>query len=63
MQLDGYAQPYSMTSNEYNDFTTYNISIYSGGELFLRRLQYVVGDSTMKADPPQLLRPVEAEAT
>ncbi len=48
MQLDGYAQPYSMTSNEYNDFFTYNTSIYSGGELFLRRLQYVVGDSTMR---------------
>ena len=49
MQLDGYAEPYSMVSNEYRDFTTYNISIYSGGELFLHRLQYVVGDSAMKA--------------
>ena len=48
MQLDGYAEPYSMISNEYRDFFTYNISIYSGGELFLKRLQYVVGDSTMQ---------------
>lgn len=48
MQLDGYAEPYSMVSNDYRDFSTYNISIYSGGELFLRRLQYVVGDSTMQ---------------
>ena len=49
MQLDDYAQPYSMTSNEYNDFFTYNMSVYSGGELFLHRLQYVVGDSVMQA--------------
>jgi hypothetical protein len=49
MQLDGYAEPYSMVSNEYRDFTTYSVSIYMGGELFLHRLQYVVGDSTMKA--------------
>ncbi|MEZ4411561.1 MAG: M1 family metallopeptidase [Gemmatimonadales bacterium] len=49
MQLDGYAEPYSMVSNDYRDFFTYSMSIYSGGELFLRRLQYVVGDSTMQA--------------
>jgi len=48
MQLDGYAEPYSMVSEDYRDFFTYNVSIYSGGELFLRRLQYVVGDSTMQ---------------
>jgi hypothetical protein len=48
LQLDGYAEPTSMVSNEYRDFFTYNMSIYSGGELFLRRLQYVVGDSTMR---------------
>ncbi len=49
MQLDGYAEPYSMVSNEYRDFFTYSVSIYSGGSLFLSRLQYVVGDSTMQA--------------
>ena len=49
MQLDGYAEPYSMVSNDYRDFFTYSVSIYSGGELFLRRLQYVVGDSAMQA--------------
>ncbi len=49
MQLDGYAEPTSMISNDYRDFFTYNVSIYSGGELFLRRLQYVLGDSTMQA--------------
>jgi len=49
MQLDGYAEPYSMVSNDYRDFFTYNVSIYSGGSLFLSRLQYVLGDSTMQA--------------
>ena len=49
MQLDNYAEPYSMISNQYRDFVTYGVSIYSGGELFLHRLQYVVGDSTMRA--------------
>jgi len=49
MQLDGYAEPYSMVSEDYRDFFTYNVSIYSGGELFLHRLQYVLGDSVMAA--------------
>ncbi len=48
LQLDGYAEPTSMVSNDYRDFFTYNMSIYSGGELFLRRLQYVLGDTTMQ---------------
>lgn len=49
MQLDGYAEPVSLVSNDYRDFFTYNTTIYSGGELFLRRLQYVLGDSVMAA--------------
>jgi hypothetical protein len=48
MQLDGYAEPVSMVSEDYRDFFTYNTSIYDGGELFLRRLQYVIGDSAMQ---------------
>ena len=37
-----------MVSNEYRDFFTYDTTIYSGGEVFLHQLQYVVGDTTMQ---------------
>ena len=31
----------------YRDFTSYNIAIYSRGELFFHQLRYIVGDETM----------------
>ena len=34
-------------SEEYRDFTTYNIMIYAKGELFLHELRYLVGDENL----------------
>ena len=48
LDLDGYSEPTSLVSEAYRDFITYNISIYSRGELFLHQLRYVVGDATMQ---------------
>jgi hypothetical protein len=47
LDLDGYSEPASLISEDYRDFTSYNISIYSRGELFFQQLRYVVGDATM----------------
>jgi hypothetical protein len=47
LDLDNYSEPTSLVSEAYRDFTSYNISIYSRGELFFHRLRYVVGDATM----------------
>ena len=49
-------------SEEYRDFLTYNAMIYSRGELFYHQLREIVGEETMREDPPDLLRPVEAQA-
>jgi hypothetical protein len=47
LELDGQAEPASLVSEAYRDFTSYNISIYSRGELFFHQLRYIVGDATM----------------
>ncbi len=45
--LDGYSEPVSLVSEDYRDFTTYNIMIYAKGELFLYELRYLVGDENL----------------
>src|SRR4051812_46921910 len=47
LDLDGYSEPASLVSQGYRDFTSYNLSIYSRGELFFHQLRYLVGDATM----------------
>ena len=47
LDLDDYSEPASLRSEAYRDFTSYNISIYSRGELFFQQLRYIVGDATM----------------
>jgi hypothetical protein len=47
LDLDNYSEPASLVSEAYRDFTSYNISIYSRGELFFQQLRYIVGDETM----------------
>src|SRR4051794_18560889 len=47
LDLDAYSEPASLVSQAYRDFTSYNISIYSRGELFFQQLRYIVGDATM----------------
>jgi hypothetical protein len=47
LDLDAYSEPVSLVSEAYRDFTSYNISIYSRGELFFHQLRYIVGDETM----------------
>ena len=47
LDLDGYSEPTSLVSEAYRDFTSYNIAIYSRGELFFHQLRYIVGDETM----------------
>jgi peptidase M1-like protein len=47
LDLDGYSEPVSLVSEAYRDFTSYNISIYSRGELFFHQLRYIVGEATM----------------
>ena len=46
--LDGWSQPTSLVSEDYRDFTTYNVMIYSRGELFYHQLRYIVGDDVMR---------------
>jgi hypothetical protein len=47
LDLDGYSEPTSLVSEAYRDFISYNVSIYSRGELFLHQLRYILGDETM----------------
>jgi len=47
LDLDDYSEPTSLLSEAYRDFISYNISIYSRGELFFHQLRYLVGDATM----------------
>ncbi|HEX7338095.1 MAG TPA: M1 family metallopeptidase [Gemmatimonadales bacterium] len=47
LDLDGYSEPVSLRSEAYRDFLSYNLSIYSRGELFFQQLRYIVGDETM----------------
>ncbi len=46
----------------YRDFTSYNIAIYSRGELFFHQLRDVVGDETMHRILQHLLRAMEVQA-
>ncbi|HEU5304077.1 MAG TPA: M1 family metallopeptidase [Gemmatimonadales bacterium] len=47
LDLDGYSEPVSLLSEAYRDFVSYQISIYSRGELFFHQLRDIVGDVTM----------------
>lgn len=48
LDLDGQSEPPDLPGEDYRDFTSYNISIYTRGELFFHQLRYIVGDSTMR---------------
>ena len=48
LDLDGYAEPPSLEAQAYRDFTSYNIAIYTRGELFFHQLRAIVGDETMR---------------
>ncbi len=48
LDLDRWSEPVSLVSEQYRDFTTYNIMIYSKGQLFYEELRYVVGDDAMR---------------
>ena len=45
--LDDVSEPPSLPGEAYRDFVSYNIAIYTRGELFFHQLRYVVGDETM----------------
>ena len=47
LDLDDYSEPPSLRGEAYRDFTSYNIAIYTRGELFFQQLRYIVGDETM----------------
>ena len=47
LDLDELSEPPSLVAEAYRDFTSYNIAIYSRGELFFHQLRYIVGDETM----------------
>jgi hypothetical protein len=47
MDLDGTSEPASLVSQDYKDFNSYNVSIYSRGEQFFHQLRYIVGDETL----------------
>ncbi|MGH7497426.1 MAG: M1 family aminopeptidase, partial [Gemmatimonadales bacterium] len=47
LDLDDLSEPPSLVSEAYRDFTSYNIAIYTRGELFFHQLRYMVGDQTM----------------
>ena len=47
LELQGYAEPASVVSEMYRDFVSYNLAIYSRGELFFHELRHLVGDDVM----------------
>ena len=47
LDLDDYSEPPSLVGEDYRDFTSYNIAIYTRGELFFHQLRAIVGDATM----------------
>ena len=47
LDLDDMSEPPSLVGEAYRDFVSYNIAIYTRGELFFHQLRYVVGDETM----------------
>ncbi|MEO6056860.1 MAG: M1 family aminopeptidase, partial [Gemmatimonadales bacterium] len=47
LDLDDYSEPPSLEAGAYRDFTSYNIAIYTRGELFFHQLRAIVGDAAM----------------
>lgn len=47
LDLDDESEPASLVSEDYRDFNSYNISIYTRGEAFFDQLRYIVGDETL----------------
>ena len=47
LDVDDLSEPPSLSAEKYRDFSSYNIAIYSRGELFFRQLRDIVGDETM----------------
>jgi hypothetical protein len=47
LDLDDLSEPPSLEAQGYRDFTSYNIAIYTRGELFFHQLRALVGDGTM----------------
>ncbi|MDH4131768.1 MAG: M1 family metallopeptidase [Gemmatimonadota bacterium] len=45
--LDGMTEPASLDARAYRDFNSYNIGVYSRGELFFHQLRYLVGDEAL----------------
>lgn len=48
LDLQGLSEPVSLRSEDYSNFTSYNVSIYSRGEFFYHQLRYIVGDDVMR---------------
>jgi Peptidase family M1 domain len=48
LDLDGRSEPTSLVSEAYRDFNSYNISIYTRGEVFFHQLRYLVGDAALR---------------
>ena len=48
LDLDGRSEPTSLVSQDYRDFNSYNISIYTRGEVFFHQLRAIVGDQAMR---------------
>ena len=57
------SEPPSLVSEAYRDFTSYNIAIYTRGELFFHQLRDIVGDDDDAPDPADVLRALEATST
>jgi len=47
LDLDGMSEPASLPGEAYDDFASYNTSIYTRGELFFHQLRYIVGDAAL----------------
>jgi hypothetical protein len=47
LDLDGLSEPPSLAGEDYRDFNSYNVSVYSRGAEFFHLLRYVVGDETL----------------
>ena len=47
LDLDDYTEPPSLEAQAYRDFASYNIAIYTRGELFFHQLRAIVGDDVM----------------
>ena len=47
LDLDDYSEPPSLVAEDYRDFASYNIAIYTRGELFFHQLRAIVGDQVM----------------